>query len=187
VTGSVKDAVRLGCVAVGYTIYPGSAQRNILLQELREIIEEAKEHGLASVVWAYVRGSSIAKENEQAVDLIAYAAQEAAQMGAHVVKVKPPKEGIGLAEAKPVYEKYAVPTKTLADRVRHVVQSCFNGKRIIIFSGGEAKDTPAILEEIRGIRDGGGFGSIMGRNSFQRPKEEAIKLLRDVMGIYQGK
>ncbi|HVP58924.1 MAG TPA: class I fructose-bisphosphate aldolase [Myxococcaceae bacterium] len=187
VTGSVKDAVRLGCAAVGYTIYPGSGQRNILLQELREIIAEGKEHGLPTVVWAYVRGAAIPKENETAVDLIAYAAQEAAQMGAHVVKVKPPKDAVELAEAKKVYEKYAIPTKTLADRVRHVVQSCFNGKRIIIFSGGEAKDTLAVLEEIRGIRDGGGFGSIMGRNAFQRPKDEALKLLRDVMAIYQGK
>ncbi len=187
VTGSVKDAVRLGCAAVGYTIYPGSGQRNVLLQELREIIEEAKEHSLPSVVWAYVRGAAIPKESETAVDLIAYAAQEAAQLGAHVVKVKPPKDAVELAEAKKVYEKYAIPTKTLPDRVRHVVQSCFNGKRIIIFSGGEAKDTPAVLEEIRGIRDGGGFGSIMGRNAFQRPRDEAIKLLRDVMAIYQGK
>jgi len=186
-TGSVKDAVRLGCAAVGYTIYPGSGQRNILLQELREIIEEGKEHGLPTVVWAYVRGAAIPKENETAVDLIAYAAQEAAQLGAHVVKVKPPKDAVELAEAKKVYEKYAIPTKTLPERVRHVVQSCFNGKRIIIFSGGEAKDTPAVLEEIRGIRDGGGFGSIMGRNAFQRPKDEALKLLRDVMAIYQGR
>ncbi len=187
VTGSVKDAVRLGCVAVGYTIYPGSGQRNVLLEELREISAEAKEHSLPTVVWAYVRGASIPKENETAVDLIAYAAQEAAQMGAHVVKVKPPKDAVELAEAKKVYEKYAIPTKTLAERVRHVVQSCFNGRRIIIFSGGEAKDTPAVLEEIRAIRDGGGFGSIMGRNAFQRPKEEALKLLRDVMAIYQGR
>jgi fructose-bisphosphate aldolase, class I len=187
VTGSVKDAVRLGCAAVGYTIYPGTGERNVLLQELREIILEAKEAGLPTVVWAYARGGGVSKANETAVDVIAYAAQEAAQMGAHVVKVKPPKDAIELAESKPVYEKYAIPTKTLADRVKHVVQSCFNGKRILIFSGGEAKDTPAVLEEIRGIRDGGGFGSIMGRNSFQRPREEAIKLLRDVMGIYQGK
>ena len=187
VTGSVKDGVRLGCAAVGYTIYPGSGERNILLQELREIIEEAKEAGLPTVVWAYARGGGVSKANETAVDVIAYCAQEAAQMGAHVVKVKPPKDAIELAESKPVYEKFAIPTKTLADRVKHVVQSCFNGKRIIIFSGGEAKDTPAVLEEIRGIRDGGGFGSIMGRNAFQRPKEEALKLLRDVMAIYQGK
>jgi fructose-bisphosphate aldolase, class I len=187
VTGSVKDAVRMGCAAVGYTIYPGTGERNVLLQELREIILEAKEHGLPTVVWAYARGSGVSKENETAVDVIAYSAQEAAQLGAHVIKVKPPKDAIELAEAKKVYEKYAIPTKTLADRVRHVVQSCFNGKRILIFSGGEAKDTPAVLEEVRSIRDGGGFGSIMGRNSFQRPKDEGLKMLRDVIAIYQGK
>jgi len=74
----------------------------------------------------------------------------------------------------------------MADRVRHVVQSAFNGKRIVIFSGGEAKGIEDLLQEIRGIRDGGGFGSIMGRNSFQRPHDEAVKLLHDVMGIYKG-
>ena len=72
-------------------------------------------------------------------------------------------------------------------RVKHVVQSAFNGKRIVIFSGGEAKDAGAIMEEVKGIKEGGGFGSIMGRNAFQRPKDEALKLLKDVMAVYQGK
>ena len=104
-----------------------------------------------------------------------------------MIKVKPPKDYVEQAEAKKVYEKYNVPIKTLADRVRHVVQSAFNGRRIVIFSGGEAKDASAIIEEIKAIREGGGFGSIIGRNSFQRPKDEALKLLRDVMNIYKGK
>ncbi len=187
VTASVKDAVRLGCCAVGYTIYPASGARNAMLEALREIIETAKEHGLPTVVWSYPRGSGISKDGETAVDVVAYAAQLAAQMGAHLIKVKPPKENIEQAEAKKVYEKYNVPLKTLADRVRHVVQSAFNGRRIVIFSGGEAKETAAIMEEIKSIRDGGSFGSIIGRNSFQRPKEEALKLLREVMNIYRGK
>jgi class I fructose-bisphosphate aldolase len=187
VTASVKDAVRLGCCAVGYTIYPGSGARNPMLEALREIIETAKEHGLPTVVWSYPRGGGISKDGETAVDVVAYAGQLAAQMGAHLIKVKPPKENIEQAEAKKVYEKYNVPLKTLADRVRHVVQSAFNGRRIVIFSGGEAKETAAIMEEIKSIRDGGGFGSIIGRNSFQRPKEEALKLLREVMNIYRGK
>ncbi len=187
VTGSVKDAVRLGCVAIGYTIYPGSGARNEQLQDLRELIEEGKAHSLPTVVWAYPRGSGISKEGEQAVDVIAYGAQISAQMGAHIIKVKPPKEHLEQAEAKKVYEKFNVPIKTLADRVRNVVQSSFNGKRVVIFSGGEAKDTPTLLEEIKQIRDGGGFGSIMGRNAFQRPKDESIKLLRDVMALYKGK
>jgi len=187
VTGSVKDALRLGCCAVGYTIYPGSGARNTMYEELREIIAEAKASGLAAVVWSYPRGAGISKEGETAVDVVAYAAQIAAQLGAHVIKVKPPKEFVEQPEAKKVYEKYNVPLKTLPDRVRHVVQSAFNGHRIVIFSGGEAKDASAIIEEIKGIRDGGAFGSIIGRNSFQRPKDEALKLLRDVMNLYKPK
>jgi class I fructose-bisphosphate aldolase len=185
VTGSVRDAVRLGCVAIGYTIYPGSGARNTMYEDLRELILEAKDVGLPSVVWAYPRGAGLSKDGEQAADVTAYAAQIACQLGAHVVKVKPPKDFIEQAEAKKVFEKYAIPTKTLTDRVKHVVQSAFNGKRIIIFSGGEAKGTPEILEDVRGIAAGGGFGSIMGRNSFQRPRAEALKLLADVMDVFR--
>jgi class I fructose-bisphosphate aldolase len=184
VTASVSEAVRLGCAAIGYTIYPGSDARNTQLQELRELTEEAKANGLAVVTWSYPRGSGVEKEGETAVDIAAYAAQIAAQMGSHVIKVKPPKDLVSHPEAKKVYEKYQIPTKTLAERVRHVVQSAFNGRRIVIFSGGEAKGTEEVLAEIKGIAEGGGFGSIMGRNAFQRPRAEAVKLLGDVMRIY---
>jgi fructose-bisphosphate aldolase, class I len=184
ITGSVDEALRLGCAAVGYTIYPGSGARNRQYEDLRAITEEAKRKGLAVVVWSYPRGAGVSKDGETAVDIAGYAAQIAAQLGAHVIKVKPPKDLVEGAEAKKVFEKYAIPTKTLADRVRHVVQSAFNGKRIVIFSGGEAKGTEDVLNEIRGLKEGGSFGSIMGRNAFQRPKAEALKLLDDVMKIY---
>ena len=184
VTGSVRDAIRLGCTAIGYTIYPGSDARNDQLEKLRVLIEEAKASGLAVVVWSYPRGSGISKEGETAVDIAAYAAQIAAQMGAHVIKVKPPKALVELAEAKKGYEEQKIPIGTLAERVRHVVQSAFNGKRIVIFSGGEARGTEALLEDVRGLKEGGAFGSIMGRNAFQRPRAEALKLLDDVMRIY---
>lgn len=187
VTSSVRDAVRLGCAAIGFTIYPGSEERNVMYEDLRELIAEAKDYGLPTVLWAYPRGSGISKEGETAVDVCAYAAQIAAQLGAHIIKVKPPKKHLEQAEAKKVYEKFQIPIETMADRVRNVVQSAFNGKRIVIFSGGEAKETPALLEEIKGIRDGGAFGSIMGRNAFQRPHDEAVKLLKDVMAIFAGK
>lgn len=187
VTASVEDALRLGCVAIGFTIYPGSAARNEMYQQLRALAEEAKRKGLAVVVWSYPRGSGLSKAGETAVDVVAYAAQIAAQLGAHLIKVKPPTAHIEQEAARKVYEKQRVPVETLADRVRHVVQSAFNGRRIVIFSGGEAKETNAILEEIRAIRDGGGFGSIIGRNSFQRPRNEAIEFLHTVMDIYAGK
>jgi class I fructose-bisphosphate aldolase len=184
VTGSVRDALRLGAAAIGYTIYPGSAERNRMYEDLRALTEEARAAGLAVVVWSYPRGSSLSKEGETAIDVCAYAAQIAAQLGAHIVKVKPPSAHIEQGEAKKVYEKHKIPVATLSERVRHVVQSCFGGRRIVIFSGGPAKGRPEILEEIRGIADGGGFGSIMGRNSFQRPRPEAIELLHEVMDIY---
>jgi len=185
-TGSVKDAVRLGCVAIGYTIYPGSSQRNQMYQDLRDLIAEAKTYSLPTVLWAYPRGSGMSKEGEQAIDVIAYAAQIAAQRGADVIKVKPPNVHLEQAEAKKVFEKFNIPIKTMAERVQHVMQSAFNGKRIVIFSGGEAKETAALLEEIKGIKDGGGMGSIMGRNAFQRPRDEAIKLLKDVMNVFKS-
>jgi fructose-bisphosphate aldolase, class I len=184
VTSSVKDAVRLGCVAIGYTIYPGSGARNLMFEELREIILEARDHGLPSVVWAYPRGA-LSKDGETAIDVVAYAAQISCQLGAHIVKVKPPKDFIEQPEAKKVFEKYGIATKTMADRIRHVIQSAFNGKRIVIFSGGESKGTDELLEEVRGMAAGGSFGSIMGRNAFQRPRAEAVKLLGDVMEIFR--
>jgi class I fructose-bisphosphate aldolase len=184
VTASVREAVRLGCSAIGYTIYPGSDARNEQLENLRALTEEAKANGLVVVVWSYPRGSGLSKDGETAVDIAAYAAQIAAQMGAHIIKVKPPKAMVELAEAKKVFEEQKIPIATLPDRVRHVVQSAFGGKRIIIFSGGEAKGTEAVLEEVRGLKEGGAFGAIMGRNAFQRPRAEALKLLDEVMKIY---
>jgi class I fructose-bisphosphate aldolase len=184
VTGSVNDALRLGCAAVGFTIYPGSTERREMYQQLREIAEEAKSCGLAVVVWSYPRGSGISKEGETALDVVAYAAQIAAQLGANVVKVKLPSAHLELAEAKKVYEATKIPRETLAERVRHVVQSCFNGRRIVIFSGGARVADENIMTEVKAIREGGGFGSIIGRNSFQRSKSEGLALLRRVMDVY---
>ncbi len=187
VTASVQDALRLGCVAVGFTIYPGSSAAQTMYEQCREMIREAKASGLAAVVWSYPRGTDISKAGETAVDVVAYAAQIAAQLGAHVIKVKPPTEHIEQAEARKAYEKAGVPIGTLAERVRHVVQSAFDGRRIVIFSGGATRENDeAIFEECRAIRDGGGFGSIIGRNSFQRQRERALGFLDTVMKIYSG-
>jgi class I fructose-bisphosphate aldolase len=187
VTASVKDALRLGCVAIGFTIYPGSAAEQTMYEQLREAAEEAKANGLAVVVWSYPRGSSLSKEGETAIDVSAYAAQIAAQLGAHIIKVKLPSAHLEQPEAKKVYEKVGIPIGTQAERVRHVVQSAFDGRRIVIFSGGAKKDDDeAFYNEVRAIRDGGGFGSIIGRNSFQRPREQALRFLQTIMKIYAG-
>ena len=184
VVATVDDAVRLECAAVGFTIYPGSAARNHMYENLRRLAVDAAEAGLPVVVWSYPRGSGISTEGQTAVDVVAYAAHLACQLGAHIVKVKPPTHHIESDAARAALEKAGVPLETLADRVRHVVQSAFDGHRIVIFSGGAAKETAAVLEENRQTALGGGFGTIMGRNSFQRPHDEAVHLLHNVMDIH---
>jgi class I fructose-bisphosphate aldolase len=185
-TATVADALRLGCVGIGYTIYPGMSQRRLQYEQLRELIREAKSVGLLAVVWAYPRGSGLTKKGETALDVVAYGAQIAAQLGAHLIKVKVPSAHLELEAAKEVYEAYQIPRDTIADRVRHVVQSAFDGRRIVIFSGGAKKDDEeAVLDEIRQIRDGGGFGSIIGRNVFQRERKDALRLLEQVVDIYR--
>jgi class I fructose-bisphosphate aldolase len=186
VTATVKDALRLGCVGVGFTIYPGSEACYDQMEELRDIVREARAAGLISVVWSYPRGGKVSKEGETALDIVAYAAHMAALMGAHIIKVKPPKSGIDLDAARDAYKKAEVPMETLSERIRHIMQCAFNGKRLVVFSGGEAKGTEGLLEEIKQIRNGGGCGSIIGRNSFQRPKAQAIELLDQVVKIYLG-
>jgi len=186
-TATVSDALRLGCVGIGYTVYPGTAQRRLLYEQLRELAREAKAAGLLVVVWGYARGSDLSTPGETALDVVAYAAQIAAQLGAHLIKVKIPSAHLELPAAKAVYEQYDIPRDTIADRVRHVVQSAFNGRRVVIFSGGAKKDDEqAVLDEIRGVRDGGGFGSIIGRNVFQRERSDALRLLDQILKIYLG-
>jgi class I fructose-bisphosphate aldolase len=187
ITGSVRDALRLGCAAIGFTIYPGSEYAFEQMEELRALAEEAKAAGLAVVVWSYPRGPGLDKAAETALDICAYAAHMAALLGAHIIKVKPPTEHIALDAAKKVYEKQGIDRSTLARRVEHVMQAAFNGRRLVVFSGGESTGTEELLETIRGLRDGGASGSIIGRNTFQRPKEEALALLAKIIEIYQGR
>ena len=186
-TGSVSEAIRLGCAAVGFTIYPGSEMALDMISEIQEIAIEAKDAGLAVVVWSYPRGGNISKEGETAIDIVCYAAHMAALVGAHIIKVKPPTSYIEQDEAKKVYLSENIPISSLNERIKHVVQSCFNGKRLVVFSGGSSKDKQSLLEEIRELYIGGANGSIIGRNSFQRPYSEALALLNQIIDIYKGK
>lgn len=184
VTGGVDDALRLGCAAIGFTIYPASEYFFELVEEIKELRAEAHAAGLATVIWSYPRGGELSKEGETALDVAAYAAHMAAEIGAHIIKVKLPSDHIEQKEAKKVYE--GTDWSNQADRVRHVVQSSFAGRRIVIFSGGAAKDADSVYQDARDIRDGGGFGSIIGRNSFQRPRDEALAMLAKLQRIYKG-
>ncbi len=187
ITGSAQDALRLGCSAVGLTVYPGSGSSLEMFEEAAAIIAEAKAYGLATVVWSYPRGEDLGKDGETAFDVTAYAAHIAALLGAHVIKVKLPTDHLEQGDAKKVYQAQKVAAGSQAERVAHVVQSCFAGKRLVVFSGGAAKGADSIFADARAIRDGGGNGSIIGRNVFQRPRAEALEMLNELVAIYRGK
>ena len=184
ITASPRDAVRLGCSAIGYTIYPGSDAAFKMMESFRELAAEAKILGLAVVLWSYPRGGNLSKEGETALDVCAYAAHMAALLGAHIIKVKPPTDFIEQEEAKAIYEN--IPSYALTERVEHIVQSCFNGRRMVVFSGGATKDRTSIINEIHSLKKGGATGSIIGRNAFQRPRDEALDLLQHIIEIYKG-
>lgn len=187
VTASVEDALRLGCAAIGFTIYPGSEEQFEMIEELRELALKAKAHGLAVVVWSYPRGGKLSKEGETAFDVTAYAAHMAALLGAHIIKVKPPAAHVEQTEAAKVYQAEGIDSTSLSARVAHIIHSSFAGRRIVVFSGGATKNLDGLYKEIRAIRDGGGFGSIIGRNTFQRPRAEALAMLDTIIKIYQNK
>lgn len=184
ITASIDDALRLGCSAIGFSIYPGSDASLDQFEELRDLSAEAKAAGLAVVVWSYPRGN-FSKEGERAVDIISYGAHMAALLGAHIIKVKLPTEHLEHPEKKKAFEANKIPIKTLEDRIRVVVKGCFNGRRIVIFSGLEMKNASAVVDDAKAIAAGGAFGSIIGRNCFQRPYDEALTMLKEVAEVYQ--
>ncbi len=186
-TASVKDALLLGCSAIGFTIYPGSDAAFDMMEEFKELAAEAKSYGLATVLWSYPRGGDLSKIGETAVDICAYGAHMAALLGAHIIKVKPPTQALENLEAIKVYEKTKIPVATLEERIRHVMQATFNNRRIVVFSGGNSKGEQDIYSEISEIYRGGANGSIIGRNTFQRPRAEALAMLDKIIQIYQGK
>ncbi len=187
VTGSVEDALRLGCAAIGFTIYPGSDMAIDMYEEIVEMRREAAAVGIATVIWSYPRGEAITKEGELAIDVGAYAAHIAALLGAHIIKVKLTSDHLMQDAARKVYEEKGIAIASLPERVKHVVDSCFGGRRLVVFSGGAAKGTDAVFDDARAIRDGGGNGSIIGRNSFQRSREDALDLLGKLVDIYRGR
>jgi class I fructose-bisphosphate aldolase len=187
ITATVDDALRLGCGAIGFTIYPGSSASLSMFSDIAEMRREAAAKGVATIIWSYPRGEDLDKDGETAADVTAYAAHIAALLGAHVIKVKLASAHLSQGEAKTAFEKGKIPLDTQADRVRECVRSVLNGRRLIVFSGGAAKGAESVLDDARAIRDGGGNGSIIGRNAFQRPREEAMKLLAEMVDIYKGK
>ncbi len=187
ITASVDDALRLGCSAIGFTVYPGSSAGLDMFEEISAMREEAASKGIATVIWSYPRGEALDTAGETAADIGAYAAQIAALLGAHIIKVKLGTDHLSLPAAKKVYEDEKIDISTQAARVADVMKSSFNGRRIVVFSGGSKKGADSVYDDARAIRDGGGNGSIIGRNTFQRERSEALDMLGKLVEIYKGK
>jgi len=187
ITATVDDALRLGCAAIGFTIYPGSSAALDMFEEIADMRQEAAAKGVATVIWSYPRGESLSKDGETAIDIGAYATQIAALLGAHIIKVKLSTDHLELKEAKKVYEDEKIDISSQTARVADCVKAAFNGRRIIVFSGGSRKGSDSVYDDARAIRDGGGNGSIIGRNTFQRPRDEALEMLGKLIDIYKGR
>ncbi|MDX2049579.1 MAG: class I fructose-bisphosphate aldolase [Rickettsiaceae bacterium] len=187
ITSSVQDAVDLGCAGIGITIYPGSFNAKSMFEDAQIMIRKAKDAGLITVIWSYPRGGDLSKNGENAIDVCAYAAHIAALLGAHIIKVKPPTEHIEFNENKTILAGQKNKLENLSSRVSHVVKSCFAGKRLVVFSGGASKDENELLKEIEDIKNGGASGSIVGRNIFQRSKQDALILVNKICEIYASK
>ena len=184
-TGNVQDALRLNCIGVGFTIYPGSEFNFRLIEEACTLFREAKKAGLITVLWSYARGS-LSKKGETAINIISYAAHMACLCGAHIVKVKLPTSYLEEDPTKDVFIKNNIKIDSAVDRVKIIKRSCFNGRRIVVFSGGESKNDSDLLKEVQAIKEGGGNGSIVGRNCFQRPRNKALELINNMINIYEN-
>lgn len=187
ITASVDDALRIGASAIGFTIYPGSTQGLEMFEEIAELRKEAAAKGVATVIWSYPRGEALDSNGETAIDIAAYAAQIAALLGAHIIKIKLSTDHLSLPAAKKTYEEQGIDIATQAARVKHCMDASFAGRRIVVFSGGAKKGADSVYDDARAIRDGGGNGSIIGRNSFQRSREDALDMLGKLVDIYKGK
>ncbi len=181
---SVEDAVRLGADAVGYTLYVGSPLQTQDFEQFRRVREDAERYGMPIVVWSYPRGEAIeAKGGRDSFYAIDYAARTAAELGADVIKVNVPKMNPDKDKAAPA--PYSTTPFTVDEALRQIVASA--GKTVVIFSGGEKQDESGVVEKARVGMEAGGTGVIFGRNLWQRPMADALKLageIREMLAHY---
>jgi class I fructose-bisphosphate aldolase len=174
---SVEDAVRMGADAVGYTLYVGSSLQDQDFGQFRSVREEADAYGMPVIVWAYPRGEAIeAKGGRDSLYAVDYAARVAAELGADVVKVNMPK--INPEKDKAAPKPYNSMQPTQVEAARMVVESA--GRTLVLFSGGEMQGEGNVIEKARTAMDAGATGLIFGRNVWQRPFDEALKLGEEI-------
>ena len=180
-TGTVEDAVRLGAEAVGYTIYVGSPAQDRDFLQFLEVRKEAQRLGMPLIVWAYPRGEAVAKKGgKESLYAIDYAARVAHELGADVVKLNYPVPSAKDSESPAPYNTLRLPP---SEAFRKVVQSA--GRSLVLVSGGEKVEDAELLQKVRSSMDAGATGIIFGRNLWQRPKAEALRLTRELHAIFR--
>src|ERR1700694_4031016 len=192
--GTVKEAWDMGAVAVGATVYFGSAESDRQLQEIAVAFHHAHELGMATVLWCYVRNNAFTKDGvnyEPAADLTGQANHLGVSIEADIIKQKLPDtnrgfEVIGFGKTAPgVYDKLS--TDHPIDLCRYQVINCYMGRAGLINSGGESHGATDLKEAVRTSvinKRAGGMGLISGRKSFQRPMKEGVDLLHAIQDVY---
>jgi fructose-bisphosphate aldolase, class I len=178
-TGTVEDAVRLGADAVGYTLYVGSPAQDRDFQQFTQIRDDAARLGMPVIVWAYPRGEAVeAKGGRDSLYAVDYAARVALELGADVVKVNYPVPSDHDKDSPAPYNALRL---SPLEMFRKVVQSA--GRALVLVSGGEKVGDAELLDKVRGAMDAGATGIIFGRNLWQRPMAEALRLTRELHAI----
>jgi fructose-bisphosphate aldolase, class I len=192
--GTVKEAHEMGAVALGATIYFGSAESDRQLQEVAVAFARAHELGMATILWCYVRNNAFKKDGvnyETAADLTGQANHLGVTIQADIIKQKLPDtnrgfEVINFGKTSPiVYDKLT--TDHPIDLCRYQVVNCYMGRAGLINSGGESHGASDLKESVRTAvinKRAGGMGLISGRKSFQRPMKEGVDLLHAIQDVY---
>ena len=195
--GTIKDAWNMGAVAVGATIYWGSAESTRQLQEVATAFEMAHELGMATVLWCYLRNSSFKVDGvdyHAAADLTGQANHLGVTLQADIIKQKLPTNNGGYLATKhgkthkDVYEKLT--TDHPIDLCRYQVANCYMGRIGLINSGGESKGQTDMAEAVTTAiinKRAGGMGLISGRKAFQKPLKDGIELLNTIQDVYLDK
>jgi class I fructose-bisphosphate aldolase len=178
---SVEDAVRLGAHAVGYTLYVGSPQQSRHHEDLAVVRAECERYGLPLVVWGYPRGEAMeARGGRDSIYAVDYAARAAMELGADVVKLNVPTKS---EKDDRMPEAYRELEWDYAEGARRVTASAQN--TMVLFSGGSKESETDLMEKARMVMDAGATGLIFGRNMWQRPLDEALRVTADVKELFQ--
>ena len=176
-TGRVEDGVRLGADAVGYTLYVGSPRQDEDFNQLTAVRAECDRYGMPLIVWSYPRGDAIEKKGgRDSLFAVDYAARVAAELGADVIKLNVPTFDQKAKESSP--KPYNEMVLEYRAAVEKVVRSA--GQAFVLFSGGSKVSDADLLDKARLVMEAGATGLIFGRNMWQRPIAEGLRLTNEI-------